>query len=242
MGHPTRYPHGISTANKGSVLEHWGLPDPTKFITYFNDFTDQETVAADWIETLTGITPTFVLTDIHGGGWLLTTTGAENDGLNLQTNGEFWLPATNKQFWYKTRFKLSDATQSDFLLGMAVKDTTLLGAAAGDGVTDGVFFQKDDGAATVNLYCQKDTTTGQLASGTVTTLADDTFVILGCYYDGKQYLKYYVNESHAGTLDLTSTPATYLPDTECALSVAFLTGMAAVKTMTIDYILFSAER
>ena len=242
MGHPTRFPHGLSTATKGTVLEHWGMPDPTKYVTYWNDFTDQETATADWIETLTGTTPTFALTDIHGGGWLLTTTGAENDGLNLQTNGEFWLPAAAKKFWYKTRFKMSDATQSDFLLGVAVKDTTLLGAAAGDGVTDGVFFQKDDGAATVALYVQKDTTTGQLASGTVATLADDTFVDLGYYYDGARYLKYYLNDAHVGTLDLTATVTTYLPDTECALAVAFLTGAAAVKTMTIDYILFSAER
>ena len=243
MPTPVRYPSGVSTAVKGSALFNHPAEDPTKLISYWNDFTTEAApVAADWTITLVNSASNPVIyTDAHGGVLLFTTTGAENDGVQIQKKGEFWLPAAAKKFWFKTRFKVSEATQSDFLIGMTVTDTTAI-AADGDGVTDGVFFQKDDGSTSVGLYCQKDATTGQLITTGVHTLVDDTYVSLGYYYDGTRYLKYYVNDVHTGTADLTTTVTTYLPDTELTVTLALLTGSAAARTMSTDYVYFAAER
>ena len=50
-----------------------------------------------------------------------------------------------------SRFKLSDATQSDALVGLAITDTTAI-----DGVTDGIFFTKDDGDTNLDFVVEKD--------------------------------------------------------------------------------------
>jgi len=239
MASPIRYTSGVSTGLKGTALHNYPQPDPTKVFTYWNDF--DEYVAGDWTVTVVGVTPTAALTDGAFGRLLLTTTGADNDGIQLQKVGEAFLPVTGKKVWYKTKFQMSDATQSDFLFGIAVTDTTAI-VAAGDGVTDGIFFQKDDGSASVTLYCQKDTTTGQTSAASVATVADGVDIELGFEFDGISAIKYFVDGAHKGTLSLTTTPSAFLPDTECTVTLAFLTGAAAVKTMNVDYVFAAIER
>jgi hypothetical protein len=238
MPSPVRYTAGVSTASKGTPLANYPGPDPMKVFTYSNDFDNY--VAGDWTVTAVGAS-TAAMTDGAFGRLLLTTAGAENDGVQLQKVGEAFLPIANKKMWFKTKFQVSDATESDFLFGIAVTDTTAL-AASGDGVTDGIFFQKDDGSTSVTLYCMKDTTTGQTSAASVATIVAATDIELGFEWDGVSVIKYFVDGVHKGTLDLTTTPATYLPDTECRVTMAFLTGAAAAKTCSIDYIFAAIER
>jgi hypothetical protein len=47
---------------------------------------------------------------------------------------------------------------------------------------------------------------------------------------------------HKGTLDLTTTLSTYLPDTALTVSFALLAGEAEATTMTIDYLFAAIER
>ena len=51
MGTPTRFTSGVGTAKKNTNTGFYGMPDPTKWITYFNDFT--EYVSGDWTITTT---------------------------------------------------------------------------------------------------------------------------------------------------------------------------------------------
>jgi hypothetical protein len=235
MSTPSRFPSGIATAVKTNPLGQFGMPDPTKWHVFFDDF-DTYT-AADWTVTEVGVA-TQALTDGDGGLLLVTNAAADNDSSQNQKLGESFLLTSGKKTIFKARLKVSDATQSDLLIGLAVLDTTLI-AAAGDGVTDGVFFQKDDGVATLDVYCQKDTTTGQTSATSIATLVSDTFVTLSWYYDGVDSINYYVNDVHTGTLSATST---YLPDTELTVSFAVQNGEAVAKTMTIDYLFAAVER
>jgi len=239
MSNPVSYTAGVSTASKASVLHKYPAPDPTKIFTLFDDFYNY--VAADWTVTVVGTTPTAAITDGAFGRLLLTTTGADNDGIQLQKVGEAFLPISGKKMWFKTKFQVSDATQSDFLFGIAITDTTAI-VAAGDGVTDGIFFQKDDASTSVTLYCQKDATTGQTSAASVATMVDATDIELGFEFDGVSKIKYWVDGVHKGTLDITTTPSAFLPDTECRVTLAFLTGAAAVKTCNVDYIFTAIER
>lgn len=238
MPSPVRYTAGVSTAAKGSPLANYPGQDPMKVFTYSNDFDNY--IAGDWTVTTVGVTPTAAITDGAFGRLLLTTTGADNDGIQLQKVGEAFLPVANKKMWFKTKFKVSDATQSDFLFGIAVTDTTAI-VADGDGVTDGIFFQKDDGSTDIRFYCQKDTTTGQSITTGVHTCVADTDVELGFEYDGGTAIKLYVDGVHKTTVNLSSA-AGFLPDTECRVTMAFLTGAAAVITCNIDYIFAAIER
>jgi hypothetical protein len=203
---------------------------------YFNDF--DHYVAANWTVTTVG-TGTVALTNLDGGALLITNSAADNDSVQLQKVGESFALTAGKRAIFKARFKVSDATQSDLIMGLCVTDTTLMGAVAGAGVTDGVFFSKDDGVATLDVQCQKDATTGQNRAAAIATLTNDTFVTAAWAYDGKGEIAYFVNDVQVGTLAATSA---YLPDTTLTASFGLMNGEAVAKTMTLDYFFAATER
>lgn len=234
MGAPTRFPSGISTASRNSGLWNAGFPDPTKWHVFFDDF-DTYTVA-DWTITTTEAgagSATEALTDVDGGALLITNDAADNDADFFQKVGESFLMEAGKKAFFKARFKVSDATQSDFVMGLQITDTTPLDA------TDGIYFMKDDGDALLDVYCRKNATTGSTSATGIHTVVSDTFLTVGWYYDGKSSLQYFVNDAHLGTLDASST---YLPDTELTVSFGIVNGEAVAKTMTLDYILAAKSR
>lgn len=231
MGTPTRFTNGIGTATVTSTNGDYGMPDPTKWITYFNDF--NEYVAGDWTITTTEAgsgAATEALTDVQGGGLLVTNDDADNDADFFNLKGESFKFVAGKKTFFKARFKVSDATQSDFVMGLQITDTTPLA------VSDGVFWLKDDGDASLDFHVEKDGS--DTTASAVATVSDDTFLIAGFYYDGKSAIKYYVDDVHKGTSVTTNLP----DDEELTVSFGIQNGAAAAKTMTVDYIFVSQER
>lgn len=230
---PTRFPNGVNNVAQSANLGMYGALDPTRYHAYWNDF--DHFVAADWTITKTeagsGAAAT-ALTNIDGGGLLLTNDNADDDNQFLQKVGTGFLLEAGKPTWFKVRAKLSDATNSDFQAGLIITDTTPLDA------TDGIYFLKSDDAATVDFYCRKDATTGSNRVQAIATLTDDTFVTLGWHYDGNACLTYFVNGSAKGSFD----PTAYLPDALLTPSFGLQNGAAAIKTATIDYIFATKQR
>ena len=248
MGTPTRFTSGVTTAIKNNPLGMFGQPDPTQWYTFFDDFsswvTDTSSVAKYTITTVEAgaSSATEALADVATGALVITNDAADNDSDFFQKIGEDFLLASGKKTIFKARFKVSDATQSDWILGLMITDTTPL-AASGDGATDGIFFQKDDGDTNIDFYVQKNTTTGQLTSTTVTTAAaDDTYMTLGFYFDGTRYVHVYKDDGLVTIVDLTTTLSTYLPDTELTVTFGIQNGEAVSKVMTVDYIFAAIER
>jgi hypothetical protein len=205
-----------------------GQNAPSNFHNYFEDF-DYYT-AGDWTVTETDAGATQALTDGDGGWLLITNTAADNDLVALQKKGESFRFASGKKLWFEARFKVSDATQSDVVMGLQITDATPLD------VTDGVFFIKADGAATVDLLVEKNNTATTTSS--VATMANDTFITLGFFYDGVSTIYYFVNGALGG-----SSVTTNLPDDEdMTISFAIQNGEAVAKTMTVDYINVAKER
>lgn len=227
----TRFPNGVTNVAENDLFCDLAMPDPTQFHTYFNDF---DTYAAgDWTVTETSSTATQALAD-GDGGWLLVTNSDQDDSIcALQKVGESFLMEAGKKAFFKARFKVSDATQSDLVMGLQVTDASPLDA------TDGIYFIKADGAATVDLVCRKDATTGSNTKTAVATLSDDTFVTLGWYYDGQGSVAYSVNGTVQGSLNASSS---YLPDTDLTVSFAVQNGEAAAKTMTVDFVYAAKQR
>lgn len=245
---PMRLPFGVSTALKTNPLGMFGMPDPTKWHVFFDDFdqwvTDTSAVAKYTITTTEAGagSATEALADADGGVLTITNDAADNDCDWFQKIGESFLLASGKRLFFKARFKVSDATQSDWIMGLQVTDTTPL-AAGGDGVTDGIFFQKDDGDTNIDFYVQKDATTGQLTNTAVTTAAaDDTYMTLAFAFDGVRYVDVYKDDVKVYTADLTTTLTTYLPDTELTVSFGIQNGEAVAKVMSLDYIFVALER
>ena len=118
-------------------------------------------------------------------------------------------------------------------MGLQVVDTTPLD------VTDGVYFLKAAGAATIDAIVRKNATTGSNSASAIASVADDTFITLGMYYDGDSKVYYSVNETVLGSLSATSA---YLPDTITTVSVAVANGSAVARTLTLDYVFAAFER
>lgn len=234
MGTPVRFPFGVTNVGKVSPFAQMGQLSPLAFHTYFNDF--DHYVSGDWTITNVGTTPTQALTDVDGGALLLTMAATDDSSSFLQKKGESFLPASGKKCFFAARFKVSDATQSDFVIGLQVTDTTPLD------VTDGIYFQKDDGDANVDFYVSKNATTGRLTTTAATTVSDDTFCELAFYFDGKRYVTLWKDGAQVANVDLTATLATYLPDTELTISFGITNGEAVSKLMTVDYIFAAQER
>ena len=233
MGTPTRFTFGVTNVAKATALGMMGQLDPTKIHTYFNDF-DTYT-AANWTVTETGTagTTTQALTAGDGGLLLLTNSAGGTDATYMQLDVASFLMATGKKAFFKTRFKVDDATNTTVQMGLVITDTSPIGA------TDGIYFQKDSTATAVDVYCRKDATTGSTSATGITTMADDTFIELGWYYDGRGTVYAYANDVVVARLDASST---YLPDATLNVSMGLLNASAAAHTMTVDYILAAKER
>ena len=196
--------------------------------TYFNDFDTY--VAGDWTVTTVGAGATQALGNLDGGVLVLTNDAADDDRTFLQKKGESFLFQAGRELWFEARFKVSDATQSDIVLGLQITDTSPLD------VTDGVFFIKADGSAAIGLRVEKNNTGTDTAS--VATLADDTFVTLGYYYNGVDRIDTFVN----GVFSKSSAVTNLVDDEELTVSFGIQNGEAVAKVMTIDYISVSKQR
>ncbi len=223
----SRFTNGVTTAKSTEPMGQFILPDVTKAHVYFNDF--DEYTAADWVVTEVGVA-TQALADADGGVLLVTNAAADDDSSFSQKVGESFLFQAGKKLWFEARFKVSDATQSDWVAGLQITDTTPLA------VTDGVYFRKDDGDANIDFVVVKDSTATTATA--IATNANDTYVRLSFYYNGVDEVVYFVDGVRQG-----SSVTTNLPDDEVlTLSFGIQNGEAVAKTMSVDYILAAKER
>jgi hypothetical protein len=194
----------------------------TDFLTY---------IPTEWTVTEVG-SGTRVLTDAVGGQLLVTNAAADNDRNCFQlgaTNGESVAFAAGKRVWFDARFKV-DNVLADTLLGLYVTDTDPEG-----GVAAGVYFRRLTTATALDLVIENSSTETVVTTGI--TMANDTFVNVGVYYDGAR-LFYTQNRRILGE----ATVLTNLPSTELRLSMMVQNGTAAARNMTVDWIGFAADR
>lgn len=207
------------------------LTDPTTWHRYLDDFDTYD--LNQWVITTVqsgGGTTSESLAD-GDGGWLQVTTGSsDNDSDALQKLGESFRFAAGKRAYFKARFKVSDATQTDLVIGLQITDTTPFD------VTDGVFFQKDDGDALLDFRVEKDNTATTVTG--VATLANDTFVVAAFAYDGGSAIRVYVDDVQVATVATTNLP----DDEDLTVSFALQNGEAASKTLALDYVFAAKER
>lgn len=224
----TRFPNGATNVAEDTPWGDFPAFSPSKAHTYFNDF-DTYT-AADWTVTETQAGATQALADGDGGLLLLTNSAADDDIVSLQKVGESFLFASGKKLWFEGRFKVSDATQSDFVIGLLITDTTPLD------VTDGVYFSKADGSTALSFSVEKNNTATSATS--IATVANNTFLKVAFFFDGESYVYYYINDVMTGKVAITNLP----DDEDLTVSFAIQNGEAAAKTMTVDYVFAAKER
>jgi len=237
MSSPQRYSNGVTNRASSDQMGQLILPDPTIVHTFFDDF--NRYAAADWVITTTedgSSSATEAIQDEDGGVLKLTNDNKDNDCDYLQLSGdggstanEIFALESGKKAWFKCRIAVSDATQSDWLIGLTDIDTTPLDAS------DGIWFQKDDGDTNIDFHVAASSSTSSASAAG--TNADATYVELAWYYDGKNTIEYWIDNNLEGTLT-----ADTLPTTELTVTFGIVNGATAAKTMSIDYIYAAKER
>lgn len=239
----TNLPGGVTNNFRYASMGLLPILDPTVGYTWFNEFNNywaaNTGTVADWMTTITQAgsgNATAVVTQEAFGVVLITNDDADDDNYFAQWKGgnsaaiaETFKFVAGKQAWFKARFKTSDATQSDLVIGLQIADTTPLA------VTDGVYFLKVDGSTTLNLLVTKNSTSTTTA---VATMANDTYVEVAYYYNGNDTIFVYLNGNRVGQ----SVATNLVDDEELAVSFGIQNGEAVAKTMSIDYILVYFDR
>jgi len=228
----THFTSGVTNVSSDGSLGKLKAPAPHKYHSYFNDFDTY--LASDWTITTTEDgtgSATEALADGDGGILLVTNAAGDNDHDFFQLVKEGFKYESGKQLAFHIRFKSNDATQSDIVAGLQLTDTSPLD------VTDGIFFLKSDGAATISFIVEKDSTQSTLTLPN--SLVDDTFMSLGFVYDPKdQKFHVYQDNVLAGTVVNTNAP----DNEELTVSFGIQNGAAAAKTLSVDYIGAHKER
>jgi len=229
----TNFPFGVNNITAQNILGQLKHLDPTQLHTYFNDFDTY--AAAEWTVTETQAGATQALTNVDGGVLLLTNSAADNDLNALQKVGESFKFESGKKLFFKARFSVSDATQSDFVMGLQITDATPLA------VTDGVYFIKNDGDTNLDFVVVKDSTASTASA--ITTVSNATYITVGFYYNGVDEVVYAASTNSNNPTVLGKLATTNLPDDEeLTISFAIQNGEAVAKTMSIDYIFAAKER
>lgn len=175
--------------------------------------------------TVTAITAgTLVMADAVGGWLNLTGGAADGRGIQMQSDGEMFLPAANKDIWFEARIKVADADDIDWFLGLASTDTNIFSTDP----TELIAFRGDDGDANIDFQVRNGGTGAQADSGT--DLSDATARILGFHVIGATSVVPYINGS--AQTAVTSN----MPTAEMALTFGMLDGATtASNTLGLDW-------
>jgi hypothetical protein len=230
----TNFIDGVTNVNASTALGTYIMPDPTSAHTWFNDFDDY--LAAEWVISETG-SGTRAVGNLDGGVLVVTNAGTENDcnwlqwsGSTLATVAETFKFEAKKPTWMKARFKVSVADQNDIMIGLYITDTDPIG-----GVTDGTYFRSADGSAVMSLVVEKNSTETVTTAG---TLANDTYVTVGFYYDGGSKIDVYWNDVRVAS----SVTTNLCDDEELAVSFGIQNGEGVAGVLSLDYLLISKQR
>lgn len=138
----------------------------------FNDFTQAKEIDDFTVSAIASGTAAIASGVKNGVLRITANADSDNSGANIQDKKAWIGIEAGKSVEFTAFIKGSEATQSDWIAGLTVIDTTLIG-----GMTDGIYFRKADGAATVECVIERDST--ETTSGAVWTFAADTWYRLG---------------------------------------------------------------
>lgn len=251
MPAPVRYPSGVVDRPSNHVLASLPILDPTKYVIFHEDFT-KATIAASgvtgWHGDATGTAVALAVTDAHGGIAATETDANANDSSNYQwgtntTVHEIFKLQAGKKAWLRCRVKTEDADKDAFHVGLHIAADD---ATATEPSDQFMFRSALATPGTLQFACGKTASTEVTVS--LGSMADDTFVILTAYYDGKNTV-YAWRESADGTIAnsgsasvTSSTAGDLLPDTEMTVGFGIECTDTGADLLTLDYITVVVER
>lgn len=150
----------------------------------------------------------------------MVTAADNNDGISVQFADENFEFTSDQELYFGIELECDEATQSDFLVGLCITDTALLG-----GLSNGVYFEKLDGGTGISAVTEKGSSETQ--SDSLGTFADDTLVFLEFYWDGSS-VHFFING-----VEVAIHTANIPDDEALRVSLEFLTGEGTAHTIKI---------
>jgi hypothetical protein len=208
-------------------LDAWG--DVQKFIVNGPMGKDDTTaIPSQWTVTQTGTSPMTVAV-VPGTAFLLTTGGTEYNGINAQVAGTQFELASGKPCYFGVKCTLSNATETDFLVGLCGIDTTLTAASSAHAIAvsaSGVFFSKLDAVTQTTFQTYVTATGGNTAN--VATM-DTSSHVYEIFWDGTTLFGYIDNA-------LVATFTSTLPTAALTPSLVVRAGDGNARTLTVDWV------
>ena len=148
----------------------------------------------------------------------------------VQINGEGFDFAANTKLYFGIRCAASEATETDFLVGLAELDTTLTDASGAHALGvggDGAFFFKLDGSTVITAYGYNG---GAEANSSALSSAMDTgYHTYEIYFDGTTIYWYY-----DGTLITSATSSGITA--AMTPSISYRAGSGAARTLEVSWL------
>lgn len=256
---PSRYVSGLSVDQVGGPTANMGLPNPHFYHVVEDDMDENLSVANAWTKTITG-NGTIAHAAGDGGRGLFTTnssTPLAGDIASIQKPvASFTLPqagTSGKKAFFVCRLQLSSAVNNAFIAGLIQTTTTPFT------VTDGLYFLKATGAATLIVRHSIGSVNTDIAiPAAAYALTDATDIDLGWYINRNGEIHVFVGTQLVGwvpenqggglvgqrgpvaanstILSAGLTTATLNP------TIALQSGTGTSKTMSVDFGLWAKER
>lgn len=206
------------------------------YVVVMDDFVEYD--ANDWtIVKDSGAAVAAAADTLNGAITLTSAATTDGDGASIQKTEEGFALTVGKRLWFKARLKVSDADDMDMFVGLC--ETFATNPEACIAASNRVGWQLDDGDATPRTTTESGDTesTTDAATDTSQDLADDTYVELGFYWDGKNRVDYYKDGEYIATETTNIPTANLLP------AVFSLSGSnSGTKVTTVDYVFCCMER
>lgn len=205
-------------------------------VKYIDDFvvTPKSTAAA-----MVANNPEWIITHVEGaggdskvqaadlkGGWMNISPDAnDNDGVNMQHRNTTFRVENNSPIYFGIRYKVSEATQDDLLVGLCEQDISVL-----TNTSHGIYFKKVDGGTSLVCAVVKDETTDKTLVADAAFAADTTYID-EFYATSTGRVEFWHNGVSVGAYTAG------IPSTNLAVSIQFLTGAAtSTEDMFIDWV------
>jgi len=249
----TRFPGGITTNLPSDPLGDLGIPDPTKWSVYFEDFTgplfnvasiNNTTVTHNGLSIIASANATAsVITDAGGldGCLKIVTTAADNESVLIQTLSPGFVMTAGKKFFMEAKFEVTHTagtiSENEIFIGLSSYQTGANWFATNGSARtfdDGIGWYSPDAEASIELIVGENDVFDTVDA--IATYATATWYTCTCYYDGTN-IEYSVNGTAGGTFTPDQIPVSVVGPT-----IYLKTGEAKVHQLLVDYLMIAKER
>lgn len=236
----TRFPHGITNVPVTSTCGSLGQPDPSRIITFFDDFINESDLVAasptSWTVTKIGSSTIVANAAYSGGSLTFTTAASASDSTTAQLNTGAFLFTAGKKLLIKTQFTPTGVSGQAIIIGLQAINTTPTAT------TQGIYLSMAAGGV-ITVVCATGSAT--TTSTTVATAVAATQISVGMVYEPNALvvgsspqtygaINIFVNDALITSIAVTNAPTAALSP------IIYNKGNAQV--LDVDYLLVCQDR